>query len=464
MAVNNTAMFHVVRDTTKYLLSQYQDVALSACGVEVDVVEFAANDFQLTTQVKDRTNHRLHEAIEPASHPKARKRVINDTAVSIFFDPLYLLFDGLERHSVVFVLDLTPVTRPEWHNAKVAAAYKRAFKLLWAPNVTTVAISESTKRDLWANYGLPSELVEVVPLYNRLAAPGEPAPLGNLRNLLFVGSLEERKNIRGLIEGFRLSGLHGHGFSLIIVGGDGHGADAIRHAAHRVPRVVLRGRISDRDLRQEYASARAFVYPSYWEGFGLPVLEALGYGVPCLLSMTGALPEIGSRFALYCDPCDPLDIAQMLQSIVQAERPSLVGTDSSAGLENNGILGLQAHLAKFDRQRYFSDVSRILDVTWSKIPHLVSMDRSMALAESTVPASAADTKRNSFREFLHRLRVLPYSKGSVPPDSLSPQYLFAIQQQKRIALSEALAAFRISPPAVGFRKPFYSSRLIFRCC
>jgi glycosyltransferase involved in cell wall biosynthesis len=112
---------------------------------------------------------------------------------------------------------------------------------------------------------------------------------------LFVGSLEARKNIVGTIEAFRLSGLVAKGYQLLIVGGRAHGAEEIEQKAAMTDGVVLCGFLSDAEKIAAYAGATGFVYPSYLEGFGIPLLEAMAFGIPSVTTVTGASPEIGEQ-------------------------------------------------------------------------------------------------------------------------------------------------------------------------
>src|SRR5262249_44166268 len=152
------------------------------------------------------------------------------------------------------------------------------------------SISHNTALALWANYGIPLDQITVVPLYLRNgvgpAVQENPPPTSCSRHLLFVGSLETRKNLSGLFHAFEASGLAREGFTLVIVGGDAKGADQVKQDADDVRGVSLRGFVSDGVLRSLYRSAAAFVYPSYLEGFGLPVIEAASWGLPIVTSNT----------------------------------------------------------------------------------------------------------------------------------------------------------------------------------
>ena len=440
MAVNRTAMYSIVRDTTRYLFENFADVRLQGMGEDVDGHEFAANGFAIPVVVKERISRRLFDLIESdVPFPDAPDRREADT-ICIVFDPLYLMFQPVNCRTIVFVLDLTPVTRPGWHNPRVSLLYSRALQRLWSPLISVVAISESTRRDLWANYGIPAERVDIVHLYNRLTGAltrHVRPPDSDGKTLLFVGSLEERKNIRGLIEGFRLSRLHAQGFSLVIVGGDGHGAEGIKQDAMRVRGVRICGWLSDDELTQEYVRASALVYPSYWEGFGLPVLEALAYGIPCVLGDSGALPGIAGDSAIYCDPCDVVDIARALLDVTGGEaRRSAAVRQAKA----------QERLASFTKEHYLLQVRGVIDKAAGLNVDGIAGRPSSAEAKQARTPVPIETHSSRFGEILRRLRVLETRGTVVPSDSFSIDYLYVLQQEKRLALSSELSSFRLGTP------------------
>src|SRR5262249_6832899 len=142
---------------------------------------------------------------------------------------------------------------------------------------------------------------------------GRPEPF-----LLFVGSLEPRKNVDGLLRAFAASRLHEtHGVRLRVIGsvpGDDHPSVAL---ARSTPGVDLCGFVDDKELSRAYENCLAFVYPSFCEGFGLPLLEAMHRGSVCLSTVMGASPEIAGDAALYVNPYAPAEIAARLRELVE---------------------------------------------------------------------------------------------------------------------------------------------------
>lgn len=272
----------------------------------------------------------------------------------LMFDPLYALLEDVGPDDVVFVLDLTPVTNPEWHEPRVCELYAIAFQRVAASGARIAAISRNTALAMWANYGVPYSAITVVPLYLRKgvgANEGEGAtPSEAEKVLLFVGSLETRKNISGLLRAFEASGLCEEGYRLAIAGGNGKGADQIRADAAGLPGVELKGFVPDEELRRLYRTSAAFVYPSYLEGFGVPILEAASWGLPILTSLTGATGEVAPPGSLIVDPYDIAEVARGLRRIVA------IGPDERARIAVTN----REHAARYNFGRYMGVIEELV--------------------------------------------------------------------------------------------------------
>ncbi len=178
-----------------------------------------------------------------------------------------------------------------------------------------IAVSQSTKSDLMRLLRVPGRKVEVV--YEAAAKRTPPKKYSVERPyILFVGMLEPRKNIPRLLEAFaRLP----DAYDLIIVGKKGWKFDQV-FATHN--RLSLRGRVhfegyaSDTRLAQLYANASVFVYPSLYEGFGLPVLEAMQAGCPVITSNISSLPEVAGDAAILVDPYSVKSITDALYTVL----------------------------------------------------------------------------------------------------------------------------------------------------
>ncbi len=245
------------------------------------------------------------------------------TDPKIYLDPLYILYSELKSEDTVFVLDLSPTTNPDWHGSNIGRAYSIAYDLICARQPKVVAISQNTADSLYANYGFPEERTHVVPLYVPPHLLGDvdceafPSPEPYV---LFVGSLEVRKNLLGAIASFGLSGLGERGYRCLIAGGSGHGSEEIKRMVRTTKNVFVTGYVSNEELRALYRGASAFIYPSYLEGFGIPLLEAMHFGVPAVASTTGACPEVGGDLVRYFDPDDHVGFARELVRLVEQSK------------------------------------------------------------------------------------------------------------------------------------------------
>ena len=176
-----------------------------------------------------------------------------------------------------------------------------------------IAISESTKSDLVALYGLRPQRIRVVPLGGGEAARGPIAPVARLGELglrgtfvLQVGRIESRKNQAAALAAVeRLDGV-----TLAVAGPERDEPLAARLRAS--PRCRVLGRVDQPTLELLYKHAGAVVVPSLYEGFGLPVLEAMARGKAVVAAATSSLPEVGGDAALYADPADPEALAKAL--------------------------------------------------------------------------------------------------------------------------------------------------------
>jgi glycosyltransferase involved in cell wall biosynthesis len=197
-----------------------------------------------------------------------------------------------------------------------------------------IAVSESTKDDLVRSYGIPPPNITVVyPGLNTTVLAEKTSGYGRVRRtyrlphryVLSFCALEPRKNIATLINAFTLlaqqrsfSDLH-----LVIAGAEGWSQKSIRRVAQRSAareRIHFTGVVKERDKAHLYRHAELFVYPSLYEGFGFPPLEALRCGVPTLVSAVSSLPEITGGAALLVDPNRPAELAEVMNEALSDAR------------------------------------------------------------------------------------------------------------------------------------------------
>jgi glycosyltransferase involved in cell wall biosynthesis len=145
--------------------------------------------------------------------------------------------------------------------------------------------------------------------------------------VLHVGTAEPRKNLSGLLDAF--ARLDRAGVDLVLVGPDGWGDAGDALPTRLQQRVRRLGFVSEHDKAALYAGAAVFCYPSVWEGFGLPVLEALAQGAPVVTSRGTATEEVAGDAALLVDPHDPVELADALRRLLD-------DTDLAADLRRRG--------------------------------------------------------------------------------------------------------------------------------
>jgi len=192
-----------------------------------------------------------------------------------------------------------------------------------------IVVSENTRRDLIAAYDLPPEKVTVVyEAADPRFCPQPPETVSPIcgryglpeRYLLFVGTIEPRKNLTRLVKAFEIIYPEGLTDGLVIVGRRGWLYDDLFALLERSPvrdAVIFPGYVPDGDLPAIYTGAQALVFPSIYEGVGLPVLEAMACGTPVVCSNASSIPEVGGDAVLYFDP---VDVDMMAEAILQVLR------------------------------------------------------------------------------------------------------------------------------------------------
>jgi glycosyltransferase involved in cell wall biosynthesis len=133
-----------------------------------------------------------------------------------------------------------------------------------------------------------------------------------------VGSIDVRKNVLNLLRAYAQSGARSD-FALVIVGAPGHGGEKILEQVGHLgieDRLHCLGYLPNTDLPGLYAGASAFLFPTHYEGFGLPILEAMACGTPVLTGTKGAAPEIAGGHAVLVEPEDPAGIAHGIDKVL----------------------------------------------------------------------------------------------------------------------------------------------------
>ena len=236
----------------------------------------------------------------------------------LFWSPRHHLPVGLgDMPSVVTIHDLVWRLYPETmiRLGRLAEAWLMPRALRQASSV--IAVSNATARDLDRFYPDVSSKVVVIPEASDLEPPAlVPCTRGD-PYLLFVGTMEPRKNLGAVLEAFsrlRTRGVRSH--RLVIAGNAGWKTRDLERALRATEGVELVGSPDDERLASLYAGAAAVVVPSLYEGFGLPVAEAMSFGIPVITSTVSSLPEVAGDAALLVDPASSDAIADAMQRII----------------------------------------------------------------------------------------------------------------------------------------------------
>lgn len=244
----------------------------------------------------------------------------------VFFTPLIPLF-FFPRKSVVVVHDFAYLELPDLTLAERLSGYflyiAHAFSLRKASKI--VAISHAAKESTLRHFRVPPQKVSVA--YNGFVGfDGASEPIETPEKFfLFAGVLKKRKNVHGVIAAFARF-VRSHPEHCLLIAGKKEGEyyqrmQALVRELQVEDAVRFLGYVTDGQLSRLYEKAEALVFPSFVEGFGMPVIEAMHKGLPVVTSDEGALAEVAGDAALLVDPHDPDDIARGLARI--ADEPAL---------------------------------------------------------------------------------------------------------------------------------------------
>lgn len=253
--------------------------------------------------------------------------LLTKATIDVFFAPAHYAPRFLNKPLVLTIHDLSFFYYPQEFLKKDLYKLKNWTEYSIKKASQIIAVSKTTKKDVMKWYQLEEEDVTVV--YNgfrRRSINGEGKGVlekyGLLKQkyILYVGTLQPRKNIKSLIEAFELFRKNNPEYQLVLVGKRGWLFEEIFEEVHKrnlEEHVIFTGYAEDEELVTLYEHAGCFVLPSLYEGFGIPILEAMSHGCPVISSHTSSLPEIGGDACLYVDPHDPAEIAQRIEEIMK---------------------------------------------------------------------------------------------------------------------------------------------------
>jgi glycosyltransferase involved in cell wall biosynthesis len=301
------------RDTEFVVLCRPEDrEGVAALGQNFRAAAESAGNYSLAEQVKV---------------PLALRR----EGVTLFHAPHYVLPPLVGCRSVVTIHDCIHLMFPQYLPNRLALAYARTSIALATRRATRImTVSESSKRDILRLVGAPADKIDVI--YNaydeRFGVEPREEDVLRVREryqlqdpfVLYAGNVKPHKNLERLIEAFHLVRARGlDQVKLVLIGDDISKYAALRRAVHQHQLhkyVRFLGYLPEETLAALYRLAGVFVFPSLYEGFGLPPLEAMASGTPVVTSNVSSLPEVAGDAALLVDPYDPGAIADGIERVL----------------------------------------------------------------------------------------------------------------------------------------------------
>ena len=220
------------------------------------------------------------------------------------------------KNNITYVHDIIPLTNPEWYSIQARIYYSILLPLVIKRSKCIITGSHFTKQDIHEKTNTPLDKIHVIPsAVDKFWQPSTQKP--NHENyILTVASFDPRKNLKNLIKAFRH--LEDKTLKLIIVGHK-HKAFAsqdLELSESDRDRIIFTGYLDDEQVKSLYSYARAFVYPSLKEGFGIPPLEAMACGCPVIASNVSSIPEVCGDAVVYINPLDTESITAGIESIL----------------------------------------------------------------------------------------------------------------------------------------------------
>jgi glycosyltransferase involved in cell wall biosynthesis len=231
--------------------------------------------------------------------------------------------------SIIHIHDLCFVVNPQWYSFAFRTVYNLIIPQLAKRATKVITNSNNSKNDLLQYFDLPAEKVSLV-YWAVDDTFSLPTAIDETRKknidgdyILYVGSLEPRKNIKGLIEAYEKLR---HEYpaiktKLILIGGESPLFASVQLKAREFrDDVIFKGFVTDAELSEYYRRAKLVAYPSLYEGFGLPPLEAMASGAPVVTSCTSSIPEVVGRAAILINPLDRDQLARALHRVLTDSR------------------------------------------------------------------------------------------------------------------------------------------------
>ena len=260
------------------------------------------------------------------------KRALQKIKPDVYLSPDGLNSTSLPFPSVTVIHDIGFEKLDDQLPASVEKYYRKMTPKIVSGSDQVVTVSEFSKKEICSTYGVAPEKVQVV--YNGFTSNFKPLSQEEKEKIraeysqgqpyfLFVGSIHPRKNVERLIRAFELfKERTGSPMKLFLAGRWAWKSEDIRkkfeHSAYKED-LVATGYISEKTLSKLMSGARAFCYLSLYEGFGIPILEAMAAGIPVVTSSISSMPEVAGEAALYADPLNEKEMSMQMEKLASDE-------------------------------------------------------------------------------------------------------------------------------------------------
>lgn len=241
--------------------------------------------------------------------------------LDVFFSPAHYIPRYSPFKTVVTIHDLSYLYFPNEFLKKDLYQLKNWTSYALEKSSHVIAVSKTTKKDIVKEYAIPEKCISVI--YNGYEKSDKEtavhSPQAKNPYFLYVGTIQPRKNISLLIKSFTLFHANHPSFKLIIVGKKGWLYDTIfQQAAHSSisESILFPGFVEESEKVRLYRGATAYILPSLYEGFGIPLLEAMSHKCPVIASFSSSLPEVGGEACLYFDPQSVEDLREKMELII----------------------------------------------------------------------------------------------------------------------------------------------------
>ncbi len=286
-------------------------------------------------------------------------KYVNPRSFDLYWQPNFIPIESIKSKKVVTTIhDFSFIHYPDFHPRKRIEYFRENFFTNIKRSDSIITVSEYIKQEILDRLSFSEDQISVIyhgirhdifkPMVN--PSPGIEIPR---KFILFVGSIEPRKNLFNLLKAYSLLSKELKSeYKLLLVGFQGWQNSEIMAEINKNKEYIhYAGYVTDQQLSAIYNLATCFIFPSYYEGFGLPPVEAMACGAPVIVSRAGPMPEVCGDAALYIDPYSVDDIKETLEDLLCSEKKQ--EDLSKAGLQRarmfNWSKSAEAHRQVFNK-------------------------------------------------------------------------------------------------------------------